>query len=265
MKVNLKEKMLKTQGVYLITNLVNNKKYVGISNDIRQRWNAHKQAALNETYTEHNTPLHRAIRKYGIDNFSLEILEEVKDSSQLNDREIYWIQYYNSYNEGYNLTVGGKHVSGENHHHAAFTNKEVEEIRIRWAACKETVKEISKDYPQVNERSIYHITNWERYQDILPELNTPERRKWHQEQGLKSMIQNRKSHRNGCNKLSSQDVLEIRILHRLGWMPLKIQQEKYPFMAPGTIRGITAYQSWKEISYDIVTEEMKKRGLINEN
>lgn len=35
MKVNLKEKMSKTQGVYLITNLVNNKKYVGISNDIR--------------------------------------------------------------------------------------------------------------------------------------------------------------------------------------------------------------------------------------
>lgn len=112
------------------------------------------------------------MRKYGIDNFSLDILEEVKDSSQLNDREIYWIKYYNSYNNGYNQTIGGNHLSGENHHHAVLTNREVEEIRTRWAACKETVKEISKDYPQINERSMYHITSWERYVDILPELNT---------------------------------------------------------------------------------------------
>lgn len=42
MRVNLKEKMPKTQGVYLITNLINNKKYVGTSTNIKQRWNAHK-------------------------------------------------------------------------------------------------------------------------------------------------------------------------------------------------------------------------------
>ena len=51
--------------------------------------------------------IHRAIKKYGKSNFTVEVIEEI-DSANLNDRERYWIKYYNSYNNGYNSTKGGQ-------------------------------------------------------------------------------------------------------------------------------------------------------------
>lgn len=52
-------------------------------------------------------PIHRAIRKYGKHNFKIEIIEEV-NIKQLDKREQYWIDYYQSYTKGYNATLGGK-------------------------------------------------------------------------------------------------------------------------------------------------------------
>lgn len=49
----------------------------------------------------------QAFEKYGKENFSVELIEEVPNS-QLNDKEIYWIKYYNSYYYGYNMTPGGQ-------------------------------------------------------------------------------------------------------------------------------------------------------------
>ena len=87
-------------GIYKITNLKNNKIYIGQSKDIQRRWNEHK-------YDErHNSPIHNAIKKYGIDNFQFEVIEECS-LQELNEREKYWIEYYDSYNNGYNLTLGG--------------------------------------------------------------------------------------------------------------------------------------------------------------
>lgn len=49
------------------------------------------------------------MKKYGIDNFSCEEIEEV-ENKQLDEREKYWIKYYNSYYDGYNSTIGGRLV-----------------------------------------------------------------------------------------------------------------------------------------------------------
>ena len=88
-------------GIYLITNLVNNKKYVGQSRFMWQRWRKHKSEANNNN----PLPLYCAIRKYGIDNFKFEILEECAPD-QLNDRESYYIFNYNSFvPNGYNIRV----------------------------------------------------------------------------------------------------------------------------------------------------------------
>lgn len=57
---------------------------------------------------EEDSYIDRALRKYGGNNFSLEILEDnIEDAKELNNREIYWISYYDSFNNGYNLTQGG--------------------------------------------------------------------------------------------------------------------------------------------------------------
>ena len=93
-------------GIYKIQNLLNNKVYVGQSNNILRRWKDHKTNAFNSNDHNYNTHLYRSIRKYGLQNFSFEILEECS-TSELDAREIYWISYYNSFFEGYNLTMGG--------------------------------------------------------------------------------------------------------------------------------------------------------------
>lgn len=95
-------------GIYKITNLINNKIYIGQSINIEQRWKDHRSRAFqnNKTYLENH--LYRAIRKYGLDNFSFEVIEECK-KEELNSEEVKWIKYYQSDNleKGYNKTKGG--------------------------------------------------------------------------------------------------------------------------------------------------------------
>lgn len=98
-------------GIYKIENLINHHIYIGQSTDIERRWQAEKRVAFSENAHEYNYPLSRAFRKYGVENFSFEIIEECL-SSDLNQREKYWIKYYNSFYDGYNQTLGGDGSTG---------------------------------------------------------------------------------------------------------------------------------------------------------
>lgn len=98
--------MEKICGIYKITNKINDKCYIGKSVDIYQRWNSHRSDSRpvedgGDTYT-----IHCAIRKYGFKNFSFEIIEKCIPE-QLEEKEKFWIKYYNSYETGYNETYGG--------------------------------------------------------------------------------------------------------------------------------------------------------------
>lgn len=94
-------------GIYKIENLVNHKIYIGQSTDITKRWRNEKTRAFNSLSVEYNSPLARAFRKYGIENFSFSVLEECT-KELLNQREQYWADYYNSYIPlGYNVARCG--------------------------------------------------------------------------------------------------------------------------------------------------------------
>ena len=100
-------------GIYKIENLINNKKYIGQSINIQDRWYHHRIISLGDTesYKLNQGLIHRAIKKYGIENFSFEVIEECT-TNELDEKEIYWIAYYHTYIEdplchGYNLTPGG--------------------------------------------------------------------------------------------------------------------------------------------------------------
>lgn len=91
--------------IYKITNSINDRLYIGqTQNTIAERWKGHKKSAVNST-----APLYLAMRKYGVENFSIQVIEEC-DDELLNEREIYWIEYYDSYHNGYNATMGGQGV-----------------------------------------------------------------------------------------------------------------------------------------------------------
>lgn len=95
-------------GIYKITNIKNNKVYIGQSTNIKQRWALHK-SELRHKYHE-NIYLQNAWNKYGEDNFDFSIVEECdNDKDILDDRETFWINYYRSFDRenGYNILIQG--------------------------------------------------------------------------------------------------------------------------------------------------------------
>lgn len=73
----------------------------------QQRWKQHCTTANLPSHGDYNFPFHRAIRKYGKEDFILEIIDTADSSEELNEKEKYWINYYDSYNNGYNASLGG--------------------------------------------------------------------------------------------------------------------------------------------------------------
>ena len=92
--------------IYKITNTINNKIYVGqTTRTAAIRWKEHQK---NIQALKHRLPLYKALDKYGVDNFVVEVLEICEDN-QLNEKEVYWIKKLESFGEkGYNCTVGGQ-------------------------------------------------------------------------------------------------------------------------------------------------------------
>ena len=88
-------------GIYKITNLINQQSYIGQSIDIKRRWRDHRKSAQTE-----DNCLYRAMRKYGIDNFSFEVIKECSPE-ELDELERYYIKLYDTYYNGYNSTLGG--------------------------------------------------------------------------------------------------------------------------------------------------------------
>jgi len=151
-------KCLLRKAIYVITNVINGKKYVGQSIDPEHRFVSHCSRAKNDS---DNSPIHSAIGKYGKDNFKLDVIEWTE---QYNDRERYWIKELNSKSpNGYNVTDGGEeppHTYGENHHNSVVTEHQVDIIIQQLKDGILTEPEIGKLFsPPVNQTLINSI-NW---------------------------------------------------------------------------------------------------------
>lgn len=96
-------------GIYKITNLINSKSYIGQSINIEKRWYEHKYKSQCENDSSFNSILYMAFRKYGIDNFKFEVLEELKTIEELDRKEQYYIKLYKTIApNGYNILEGGQ-------------------------------------------------------------------------------------------------------------------------------------------------------------
>lgn len=98
--------------IYKYTNKITGKHYIGQTNNLQKRFNGHKSEAFNPNASGYNLPFHCAIRKYGMDGFTYEVLEEIADGESqdfIDEREKYFIKEYHSLTSenGYNLTIGG--------------------------------------------------------------------------------------------------------------------------------------------------------------
>jgi group I intron endonuclease len=125
--------------VYLITNTLNGKTYVGqTTKTARHRWSTHKAAAK---LAVNQYPIARAIRKYGSDNFTFEVLEEPVDFADLDMAERFWIRCYASQHpKGYNLQSGGH----KQHKHSEESKRKMSASqRLRPPPSQETKDKIS--------------------------------------------------------------------------------------------------------------------------
>lgn len=90
--------------IYKITNNITNKCYIGLTiNDINNRFYHHCYTAINNG----GFYLHRSMRKHGIKNFTINLIDTADNLEDLKNKEIHYISEYNTYNHGYNLTKGG--------------------------------------------------------------------------------------------------------------------------------------------------------------
>lgn len=130
--------------IYKITNRVNGKVYIGQSANCHRRFQEHIRGKINST-----SLIHLAIKKYGIQNFDLEILE--KDIEDYNEKEKFWIKYYkaNEKDYGYNILDGGQDppaLKGEDSFLSKVSNEDFHNIEKLIQENNLTFKEIANKY-----------------------------------------------------------------------------------------------------------------------
>lgn len=133
--------------IYKITNKINNKCYIGQTiKSAEERWWEHQQHAFGKHSNDVNKTLYRAIRKYGLGNFTFEVLQDgINDFEELDKAEIYWIDYYNSFVKGYNETFGGQR------YHKILPNKEIIEDYYKTRSARKTALNFGIDHSTVDD------------------------------------------------------------------------------------------------------------------
>lgn len=290
--------------IYQITNLKNQKVYIGQTNNISKRWSNHK--CCNSP----NMVIAKAIKKYGVENFKFEILYRGLSVEEADEKEIELIKEKQSLvPNGYNVEKGGHrnngiqrfgadnsnaHLTEEEaqfildnrnipmyvlydeysekisyeqfkkiYHHQTYKNlishseeypynfefsnqfssgnkldyDEICSIRKRYNNSEYWL-DVYKDYKDIysDKWTFWNIYYGNRYKLVMPEVFTVENRKKHSGLG-------KNGEKNGRSKLTEQDVLKIRDLHKQGVSNSEIYK-LYPHLTPTSIRGVINKKTW---------------------
>lgn len=244
-------------GIYMYTNNINKKVYIGQSVDIERRKSQHIWASKTEKSSDYNTRFHQAIRKYGIENFSFSILVELKSEEYskeiLNDLEKQYIKLFNSYDfkYGYNATKGGTNIlgnavhKGESNGRALLKKEDVEDIRLKY---NEHIpfRIVYEEYKnKISKRGLQKVWYFETWKDIFPEFNTKENKDWHSHQAKANSSE---VAANNKRSFSKDDVIKMRKEYVDNKMtPKQIQQKYCPEKAYSTVRNMLIGKTYKDI------------------
>lgn len=220
-------------GIYKITNLKNNLAYIGQSVELERRIRSHVRSW-------EKSEIDNAIKENGIENFKFEVLEECS-KEELNEREIYWISYYNTYFKGYNNTPGGSYVYCPTKD--SITLLSDDDIRlIRECYLSQQYKsgaEVQrKFFPHLDKHLIAEVYNGQLRLDIMPEV--------YQTNYKHTVLQTRQlGELNPQSIITLEDALKIRILYSQYERKQIIQW--FPQYKERTIVSIISGQNWKHI------------------
>ena len=225
-------------GIYKITNKITGDAYIGQSTQIEERFKDHKNP-YNWT-REKNKKLYQAFIEFGLNNFIFETIEEC-DKTLLNDREQYWIKYYNTYPNQYNMTPGGQFNAEENHPSHKLLAEDVKDIRTRYAN-KETKSEVYKLYQdRIGESGFHKIWNGNTWKNIMPEVYTKENKEFHLHNTAN------KGSKNGRSRLTEEDVRNIRLRRKQGEKLSDVYQDFSDKLTYKSFSNVWSYRNWKDI------------------
>lgn len=161
--------------IYLFKNKLNQKCYVGQAMDIERRYREHIYYSNNNPIQ----PIHKALAKYGVENFEFKVLEFLPncDKKQIDEKEQYYIHKYQAYTRGYNCSLGGEGNLGL--HHTEETKKLIgEKSKNRSSESNRKIGEKLKGRKYEGEELKRRIQN-------LKENASPKAVAWHKsEEGL---------------------------------------------------------------------------------
>ena len=229
--------------VYCYTNKINGKKYIGQTINPESRKSSHKSSAYNEKAPDFSTPFHRAIRKYGWENFEYEVLaKDISDKKILSYLEKYYISTLNTFSSnGYNLTSGGEYYKKTPV--SDFSKKKMSLSKGELA--EETVLALRKAYfDGESPTEIYH-KNFENIMTYSAFMNIWSGRRY--SQIGKDFLQKGRH-----TKLTEQIVKEIkkeRLLHNTSYSSLA---KKFN-ISKGTIADILKERTWKHATIESVS------------
>lgn len=245
------EKLPNTSGIYMVVNLINDKKYIGQSKNIKKRFQSHHLVDYkNENNCNYNTKFYQAIRKYGIDNFEVVILK-LCEEKELDDLEIKYIKEFDTFKNGYNSTEGGqfwspnihseeteekrkqtreknKSLMSENHPRAKLTNQQVWDIRQRYIDG-ESIKEIYNDFKDLytNQQTFKRIVLGQTYVTV-------------------GNIPTKEQVRHTNAKLTDVQVKKIRNSYKKGVVSYRELGEKYG-LSESSIAAIIKRETYKNV------------------
>ena len=185
-------------GIYKITNKNTGKSYIGQSNDIERRFKEHQTAGKKS-----RIPVDIAIQKCGKNLFTYEIIEKCP-INQLNEKEEYWIKFYDTFNNGYNCNPGGEQSSiGENNGRAKLTESDVKIIRQAYAnhERQKDIYELFKD--KVSFKYFQNVWRGVSWNNIMPEVFSEENKNYY-------IYNNSKNDNSSKAKFSNEEILIIR-------------------------------------------------------
>lgn len=246
------EKLPNTSGIYMVVNLINDKKYIGQSKNIKKRFQSHHLIDYkNENNCNYNTKFYQAIRKYGIDNFEVVILK-LCEEKELDDLEIKYIKEFDTFKNGYNSTEGGqfwspnihseeteekrkqtreknKSLMSENHPRAKLTNQQVWDIRQRYIDG-ESIKEIYNDFKDLytNQQTFKRIVLGQTYVTV-------------------GNIPTKEQVRHTNARLTDVQVKEIRNSYKKGVVSYRELGEKYG-LSESSIAAIIKRETYKNVN-----------------
>lgn len=246
-----KKKDLFMAVIYKITNLINNKNYIGQTRCWRKRYRHYCSYPFNPNSRSYKRPINSAIRKYGLTNFSFEFLEcfqEDVSQSLLDKRERFWIKIYKSLTceNGYNIETGG--TRGKKRPSVAyeqclelskkFTPEEIKDIQRR-LMDNEEYESIQRRY-RINLTFLSNINNGNNF--FNSEFSYPLKKEFHK------------------SKYTEEQIKEIKDMIRQGY-PYKNIANKYGIKSQGFISGINSgrYFFDKNEHYPLIIKSCSRR------